>query len=98
MTAPDGSGATPSRRRPPPGRLSPQAMADARGGAREGLAWLGRTPESRASIFYRLVPAAADRLRSLAGELLGSPQVISASELAAGRRRGGEVSAPRPQA
>lgn len=30
-------------------------MADARGGAREGLAWLGRAPESRASIFYRLV-------------------------------------------
>jgi DNA-binding transcriptional ArsR family regulator len=50
------------------------------------------------SIFYRLVPAAADRLRSLAGELLGSPQVISAAELAAGRRRGTEVSAPRPQA
>ena len=35
------------RRRPPPGRLSPQALADARGGAVEGLAWLGRTPESQ---------------------------------------------------
>jgi 1-acyl-sn-glycerol-3-phosphate acyltransferase len=46
----------PSRpRRPPPGRLSPQALADARGGAREGLAWLGRTPESRASVTYRLL-------------------------------------------
>src|SRR3954469_13566308 len=33
------------------------------------------------SIFYRLVPAAADRLRSLAGELLGAPQVIPASGL-----------------
>jgi 1-acyl-sn-glycerol-3-phosphate acyltransferase len=43
------------RRRPPPGRLSPQALADARGGAREGLAWLGRTPESRASVTYRLL-------------------------------------------
>lgn len=43
------------RRRPPPGRVSPQALADARGGAVEGLAWLGRTPESRASILYRLV-------------------------------------------
>lgn len=42
-------------RRPPPGRISPQALADARGGAVEGLAWLGRTPESEASIFYRLV-------------------------------------------
>ena len=46
---------TPSRRRPPPGRVAPQALADARGGAVEGLAWLGRTPESRASIFYRLI-------------------------------------------
>jgi 1-acyl-sn-glycerol-3-phosphate acyltransferase len=41
--------------RPPPGRLSPQALADARGGAVEGLAWLGRVPESRASILYRLI-------------------------------------------
>ncbi|MBA2382142.1 MAG: 1-acyl-sn-glycerol-3-phosphate acyltransferase [Chloroflexi bacterium] len=30
-------------------------MADARGGAVEGLEWLGRTPERRASVFYRLV-------------------------------------------
>ena len=44
-----------ARRRPPPGRVAPQALADARGGAVEGLAWLGRTPESTASIFYRLV-------------------------------------------
>jgi hypothetical protein len=43
------------RRRPPPGRVSPQALADARGGAVEGLAWLGRVPESRASILYRVV-------------------------------------------
>jgi 1-acyl-sn-glycerol-3-phosphate acyltransferase len=43
------------RRRPPPGRVSPQALADARGGAVEGLAWLGRAPESRASILYRVV-------------------------------------------
>jgi hypothetical protein len=42
------------RRRPPPGRISPQALADARGGVREGLEWLGRRPESRASVFYRL--------------------------------------------
>ncbi|HEX5013255.1 MAG TPA: lysophospholipid acyltransferase family protein [Candidatus Limnocylindrales bacterium] len=41
------------RRRPPPGRISPQALADARGGALEGLDWLGRTPESKASLFYR---------------------------------------------
>ena len=49
-----GSERRPSRR-PPPGRVSPQALADARGGAVEGLAWLGRTPESRASVFYRLL-------------------------------------------
>lgn len=42
-------------RRPPPGRVSPEALADARGGAVEGLAWLGRTPESRASVLYRLL-------------------------------------------
>jgi len=47
--------ATPRRRRPPPPRIAPEAIADARGGVREGLAWLGREPESRASIFYRLV-------------------------------------------
>ena len=46
---------SPRGSRPPPGRISPQALADARGGAVEGLAWLKRTPESRASILYRLV-------------------------------------------
>ena len=46
---------TSGRNRPPPGRVAPQALADARGGAVEGLAWLGRTPEARASILYRLV-------------------------------------------
>lgn len=43
----------PARRRPPPARLSPQALADAQGGGREGLEWLGRVPESRASILVR---------------------------------------------
>ncbi len=43
------------RRRPPPARISPEAMAAARGGAVEGLAWLGRPPEARASILYRLL-------------------------------------------
>jgi hypothetical protein len=33
----------------------PEALAAARGGAVEGLAWLGRVPESRASIAYRLI-------------------------------------------
>jgi 1-acyl-sn-glycerol-3-phosphate acyltransferase len=45
----------PGRRRPPPARLSPQALADARGGAREGLEWLGRVPESRASVLVRVL-------------------------------------------
>jgi Acyltransferase len=48
-----GADKTPQRRRPPPGRISPQALADARGGALEGLDWLQRTPESKASLFYR---------------------------------------------
>jgi hypothetical protein len=43
------------RRRPPPGRVSPQALAEARGGAREGLDWLGRPPEAHASFLYRLL-------------------------------------------
>jgi 1-acyl-sn-glycerol-3-phosphate acyltransferase len=51
----EGPAPRPQRRRPPPGRVSPQALADARGGAVEGLAWLGRAPESTASPFYRLV-------------------------------------------
>src|SRR5262245_7794731 len=50
-----GNDSTPRRRRLPPGRISPQALADARGGALEGLDWLGRKPESKASISYRLL-------------------------------------------
>jgi len=48
-----GDGSTPRRRRPPPGRISPQALADARGGALEGLDWLARVPEATASPSYR---------------------------------------------
>ena len=43
------------RRRPPPARIAPEAMAAARGGATEGLAWLGREPEGRASLLYRAI-------------------------------------------
>ncbi|HUQ44776.1 MAG TPA: lysophospholipid acyltransferase family protein [Candidatus Limnocylindria bacterium] len=39
----------------PRARLRPEAMAAARGGAREGLEWLGRAPEARATLLYRLV-------------------------------------------
>jgi 1-acyl-sn-glycerol-3-phosphate acyltransferase len=52
--APDAEPA-PRRRRPPPGRVAPQALADARGGAVEGLTWLGRVPESKASLLFRAV-------------------------------------------
>jgi 1-acyl-sn-glycerol-3-phosphate acyltransferase len=53
---PDGPAVEPVRRRPPPSRLTPEAMAAARAdGALEGLAWLGREPEARASILYRLL-------------------------------------------
>jgi 1-acyl-sn-glycerol-3-phosphate acyltransferase len=48
-------GPTSGRRRPPPGRVSPEALAQARGGAVEGLAWLGRRPEAKASLLYRLL-------------------------------------------
>ena len=54
MAGPDRPPAS-GRNRPPPGRVSPQALADQRGGAVEGLAWLGRPPEAKASILYRLL-------------------------------------------
>ena len=48
-------------------------------------------------IYYRIVPAAADRLRALAGELLGGPQLIPAAVLVAGRRAAkADRPAPRP--
>ena len=46
-------------------------------------------------IYYRLVPAAGERLRALAGELLGGPQLIPAGSLVASRRA---VMASRPAA
>lgn len=52
MSAGEASG--PSRLRPAPARLSPEGLAAARGGVREGLDWLGREPEARATIRYRL--------------------------------------------
>lgn len=50
MTSP---AAPPAKR--PPARVRPEALARARGGAKEGLDWLGRTPEARASPLYRLM-------------------------------------------
>jgi ArsR family transcriptional regulator len=38
-------------------------------------------------IFYRLVPSAAERLRSLAGELSGPAQIIPAAAIVKGRAR-----------
>ena len=54
-TAPEHANPTTARRRPPPGRVAPEAMAAARGGVSEGLAWLGRPPEAGASLPYRAV-------------------------------------------
>jgi 1-acyl-sn-glycerol-3-phosphate acyltransferase len=39
--------------RPPRSRISPERLAAQRGGALQGLAWLGRAPEAEASLFYR---------------------------------------------
>ena len=60
IAPPDAAGpraAAAHRRRPPPSRLSPTVLAEARlhGGAREGLSWLGREPEARASLLYRAI-------------------------------------------
>lgn len=38
-------------------------------------------------IYYRIVPSAAERLRALAGELLGQPQVIPTGALGRPARR-----------
>lgn len=50
MTSP---AAPPAKR--PRARVRPEALARARGGAKEGLDWLGRAPEARASLLYRLL-------------------------------------------
>jgi 1-acyl-sn-glycerol-3-phosphate acyltransferase len=43
-------------RRRPPSRLTPDVLESGRReGAREGLEWLGREPESRASLLYRVL-------------------------------------------
>lgn len=52
---PDDAKPGPRRSRRPPARLRPEALARARGGAREGLDWLGRAPEAKASVLYRLL-------------------------------------------
>jgi 1-acyl-sn-glycerol-3-phosphate acyltransferase len=44
--------ASPPKR--PRARIRPEALAAARGDAREGLDWLGRQPEARASVVYRV--------------------------------------------
>jgi 1-acyl-sn-glycerol-3-phosphate acyltransferase len=48
------SPAAPPAKRPRP-RIRPEALARARGGAKEGLDWLGRAPEARASLLYRVM-------------------------------------------
>ena len=46
-------------RRPPPGRIAPEALAAERGGAVEGLDWLGRAPETRVSLLVRALAIVA---------------------------------------
>ena len=46
--------AEPPPARRPRARLRPEALAAARGGAIEGLDWLGRAPEAKASFLYRV--------------------------------------------
>lgn len=45
--------------RRPPGRIAPEALAAARGGAVEGLDWLGRPPEAKAGLFVRCISVVA---------------------------------------
>ena len=52
MTAGDRPAARPRR---PRARIRPEALAAERGGAREGLDWLGRRPESQATLQYRIL-------------------------------------------
>jgi len=52
--APDPRAARPPRRRPQAARLSPQALGAARGGVKEGLAWLGHPPSASAGLLFRL--------------------------------------------
>jgi ArsR family transcriptional regulator, arsenate/arsenite/antimonite-responsive transcriptional repressor len=47
------------------------------------------------SIYYRIVPGAADRLRAIAGEILGAPQVIPATSLQRRRSPAAPLAAPR---
>jgi 1-acyl-sn-glycerol-3-phosphate acyltransferase len=45
----------PRRERKPTARIRPQELAAARGGALEGLDWLGRTPGPEAPLLYRVL-------------------------------------------
>ncbi|MBA3875354.1 MAG: hypothetical protein C0498_00215 [Anaerolinea sp.] len=51
--------AEPRRARRQRARLSPQALAAARGGVREGLDWLGRPPDATAGLLVRAVAVLA---------------------------------------
>jgi len=57
------AGSNAQRQRVPPSRLAPETLAAARqDGALEGLAWLGREPEAKASLTYRVLRLVARAL------------------------------------
>src|SRR4051794_39049152 len=57
------AGSNAQRQRVPPSRLAPETLAAARqDGALEGLAWLGREPEAKASLTYRFLRLVARAL------------------------------------
>ena len=61
----EGPAAEPKPRAParrPRARIRPEALAAARGGSREGLEWLGRAPDRRASLLYTVVRLVARAL------------------------------------
>jgi Acyltransferase len=57
VTSPERPSDASARRPPtrPAARLRPEALAKARGGAREGLDWLGHPPSPKVPLFYRFV-------------------------------------------
>ncbi len=82
----------PSRRRPA-ARTSPEALAAARGGIEEGLAWLGREPESRA---LAALPRCCGSWRAPSCSARFRFRIDAPRAGAPARRRAATSSSPRP--